>query len=63
MAIQGKRKRGRPPGRIYPEKGVPIQARVTEEMMTRIRKLARHQNTRLSDQLRIALNKHLAEAN
>lgn len=60
MLKEQKRKRGRPLGRIYPEKGAPIQARVTEETMTRLRIRARRNKTRLSDQLRDAIKMLLA---
>lgn len=61
MLKEQKRKRGRPLGRIYPEKGAPIQARVTQDTMTRLRTKARRENTRLSDQLRFAIKMLLGD--
>lgn len=55
-----KRKRGRPLGKMYPD-SAPIQARVTQDTMTRLRKKARNENNRLSDQLRNAIRMYLGD--
>lgn len=60
MIAEKKRKRGRPLGRMYPDTA-PIQARVTQDTMVRLRKKARHEKNRLSDQLRSAIKMYLGD--